>query len=150
MTTKPTSRFRQRGMMMLEVLVALLIFTIGVLGTVKMQAVSTANSINSEDRTIAALLAEDLIAQLWVAYKATPSTSPSAFLSTSAYTAWQSQVSGSVLRGASGEMTAAASTTTATVTITWSRQLGRNVEGGTTAATDPQKTATYSTQVVLQ
>ena len=58
-----TSRAPQRGMMMLEVLIALLIFTLGVLGMVKMQAVSTANSVNSEDRAMAALLANDLIAE---------------------------------------------------------------------------------------
>ena len=148
MRSMQTGRLRQGGMMMLEVLIALLIFAVGVLGTVKMQAVSTANSINSEDRTTAALLADDLIAQLWVAYKATPSTSPTAFASTTAYTGWQSAVSGSGMRGASGSRSV--SGTTATVTITWSRQLGRNIEGGANASTDPEKTATYTTQVVLQ
>ncbi len=53
---KPRSRI-QRGMMMLEVLIALVIFSVGILGMVAMQSVSSANSINSEDRTIAAMLA---------------------------------------------------------------------------------------------
>lgn len=126
-------------MMMLEVLIALLIFTIGVLGMVKMQAVSTANSVNSEDRATAALLAEDLISELWAAKSAAQPGD---------YSAWQTRVS-NALRGASTAKTTFVGNT-ATIDIRWSRQLGRNIEASVVSATDPEKTAVYTTQVIIQ
>jgi type IV pilus assembly protein PilV len=133
----------QRGMMLLEVLIAILIFSIGVLGMVKMQAISTANSVNSEDRATAALLANDLISEIWAQWAATKSISvPADYL-----TGWKPLVTSTLN---SGVGTLAIAGTTATVTVQWSRQLGRNVEFGVNAATDPEKTATYTTQVVFQ
>jgi len=133
-------------MMMLEVLIALLIFTIGVLGMVKMQAVSTANSVNSEDRATAALLAEDLISELWAAKLATPAT-PSDYGPVTTSGSWQWRVN-NALRGGAGTLAIAGNT--ATVTITWNRQLGRNLENSVNSGTDPERVATYATQVVFQ
>ena len=130
---------RQRGMMLLEVMIGILIFAIGVLGMVKLRAVSTANSVNSEDRTAAALLANDLIADMWVGRSANaPAT----------YTAWQSRVA-QVLPNGDGELSPGASANVATIKITWIRKLGRNVDSGATAS-DSNATATYTTQVVIQ
>ena len=132
----------QGGMMMLEVLIALLIFTVGVLGMVKMQAVASANSVNSEDRATAALLANDLIAEMWTAKSA---AKPGDF------SAWTTRV-GNALRNADtskSTFAAAAGSGTATIVITWNRQMGLNVEGGTESGSTLQ-TATYSTQVVIQ
>jgi len=129
-------------MMMLEVLIALLIFTVGVLGMVKMQAVASANSVNSEDRATAALLANDLIAEMWTTKSA---AQPADFAN------WTSRVT-TALRGAdTSKSTFAASggAGTATIVITWNRQMGLNVEGGAESGSTLQ-TATYSTQVVIQ
>jgi type IV pilus assembly protein PilV len=125
-------------MMMLEVLIALLVFTIGVLGMVKMQAVSTANSVNSEDRATAALLANDLIAELWAAKSA---AQPSDF------SAWKTRVSSALRSGDGSTTTFSSATNTATIVITWKRQMGMDLES---AASSTQQTATYATQVIIQ
>lgn len=117
---------------MLECMIALAIFSIGVLGIVMMQALATQNSVNSEDRAIAATLANDLIAELWTnGSVATPAD----------YTTWQGYVTGALASG-SGTLKTAGSV--ATVTITWKRKADDPV------ATDPFYTATYSTQVTIQ
>ena len=135
-----TSRAPQRGMMMLEVLIALLIFTLGVLGMVKMQAVSTANSVNSEDRATAALLANDLVAELWAAKSA---AKPGDF------SAWDSRV-GSTLRGGT-TLGTSFSGNTATIQINWNRQMGLNLErAATTAENTSLQQAVYKTQVIIQ
>jgi type IV pilus assembly protein PilV len=136
-------RSNQHGMMLLEVLIAILIFSIGVLGMVKMQAISTANSVNSEDRATAALLANDLISEIWAQWAATKTIAVPADYTT----VWKPLVT-STLNSGVGNLAIAG--TTATVTVKWSRQLGRNVEFGVNGSTDPEKTATYSTQVVFQ
>ncbi len=133
-------------MMMLEVLIALLIFTIGVLGMVKMQAVSTANSVNSEDRATAALLAEDLITELWAAKSA---AQPSDFQPVGTSGTWLWRVN-KALRGASTAKTTFVGNT-ATIDIRWSRQLGRNIEASVVSTSDPERLqATYATQVIIQ
>ena len=128
-------------MMLLEVMIGILIFAVGVLGMVKLRAVSTANSVNSEDRTTAALLANDLIADLWVSRSAnTPAT----------YTAWRSRVSGALPDGDGQLQTGTgANSNVATITIKWTRKLGRNVDFGPSAS-DPNNTAYYTTQVAIQ
>lgn len=138
MIKKSLSAASQRGMMMLEVLIALLVFTIGVLGMVKMQAVSTANSVNSEDRAIAALLANDLIAELWALKSAAQPSD---------YSAWQTRVTNAGLRNADTSKTTFSSATgTATIIITWDRQLGLDIQG---AASSTEQKATYATQVII-
>jgi type IV pilus assembly protein PilV len=125
----------QKGFLMLEVLIALLIFSIGVLGMVMMQGISSANSTNSEDRATAALLANDLIAELWAAKPADalPAYTPAAPADYT--TVWQPRVV-AALRGGSGTLVIAGNR--ATVTITWQPQAR--------AGTQP---ATYSTQVSI-
>ena len=121
------SPFAQRGMLMVEVMVALIVFSIGVLGMVKMQAISTSNSTNSEDRTTAALLSNDLISELWAAQSAAIPAD---------YASWQTRVT-NALRSGTGTLVVAGNQ--ATVTITWSPQ-GRA----------DNSNATYNTQVVIQ
>jgi len=135
-----------RGMMMLEVLIALLIFTLGVLGMVKMQAVSAANSVNSEDRATAALLAEDRVTEMWATTKFAPLAQPTDDGPVATTGTWQWRVN-KALRDGAGDLQIAGNT--ATVKITWSRQLGRNLENSVTSSTDPERTATYATQVIF-
>ncbi len=144
----------QRGMMLLEVLIAILIFAIGVLGMVKMQAVSTANSVNSEDRATAALLANDLVAQLWIAATGSTQQTVADFVNNNpAYAQWQAQLQSQQpqLRNVVGTLIPGATSNTGLITITWTRQLGRNVDSSVViTSSDPNATATYSTEVVLQ
>lgn len=56
----------QRGSSMLEALVAILIFSFGVLALISLQAVSIKNSIDAKYRSDASYLANQIIARMWV------------------------------------------------------------------------------------
>jgi len=58
-------RSASRGFMLLEVLVALLIFSIGVLGIIGLQAAMTKAQTGSKFRADAAFLAQRVIASMW-------------------------------------------------------------------------------------
>jgi len=59
-------RGRERGVMLIEVLIAILIFSIGILAVVGMQSVAIKNVTESKHRSEAAFLAEGLMAQMWI------------------------------------------------------------------------------------
>jgi type IV pilus assembly protein PilV len=56
----------QQGVILLEALIGILIFSIGVLALVAMQAVSVSNVSNARYRTEAAFLANEIISEFWV------------------------------------------------------------------------------------
>src|SRR5207247_9933026 len=56
---------RENGVMLLEALIAILIFSIGILAVVGLQAVSIRNVTDSKHRTEAAFLANNLLSQMW-------------------------------------------------------------------------------------
>lgn len=56
----------QRGSSILEALVAIVLFSIGLLGLIGLQAVSIKNSADAKYRADAALLANQIIGQIWV------------------------------------------------------------------------------------
>ncbi len=103
----------QVGMMLIEVMVSILIFSIGILGLVGLQTVATQNAASAEYRTIAATLANDMVAQMWIKKTANPSSSS---ISTD-ITTWKTKVTNSILPNASGTVTRTNSVTT--VTVTW-------------------------------
>ena len=55
----------QRGSMLLESMVAILVFSVGVLGLVGLQAASIKSIAEAKYRTDAAFLANELIGQMW-------------------------------------------------------------------------------------
>ena len=57
----------QRGASLLEVLIALLIFSFGVLGIVGLQANMNIRSTEAKQRAEAAVLADEIIGRMWVA-----------------------------------------------------------------------------------
>jgi type IV pilus assembly protein PilV len=63
---KPAPRFSQEGGLLLEVLVAVLVFSIGVLGLVVMQGTALQMSSEARARASATYLANQLVAQLWL------------------------------------------------------------------------------------
>jgi type IV pilus assembly protein PilV len=65
MTTKRRSAFDQRGFLLLEVLIAMLIFSIGVLGIVGLQASMTRAQTGSKFRADASILAQRLVGTMW-------------------------------------------------------------------------------------
>lgn len=55
----------QAGVMLLEALIAILIFSLGVMSIVQLQAVSVKQSADAQYRSMAALLASDLVSRMW-------------------------------------------------------------------------------------
>jgi type IV pilus assembly protein PilV len=61
-----TMRSKQEGVMLLEALIGILIFSLGVLALVAMQAVSISSVSNARYRTEASFLANDILGSAWV------------------------------------------------------------------------------------
>jgi type IV pilus assembly protein PilV len=59
-------RSREKGVMLIEALIAILIFSIGILAVVGMQSVAIKNVTESKHRSEAAFLAEELLSQMWM------------------------------------------------------------------------------------
>jgi len=84
----------QSGVLLIEVLCALLIFSFGVLGLVGLQMTAVAQSGDAKFRSAAALLADKYISQMWVSNRsaATATATLQAPFSSSppgaSYTAW--------------------------------------------------------------
>jgi type IV pilus assembly protein PilV len=66
-------RKSQSGVMLLEALIAILIFSLGILGVVGMQASAVAASRDAKFRTDAGLLANELLGQMWASNRDGPS-----------------------------------------------------------------------------
>lgn len=101
------------GVVLLEVLISILLFSFGVLGLVGLQVVATQSSINSQDRAIASILANDMVSQMWIRKNgsiAAPAVAADIAI-------WKLKVQNSVLSNAIGDVTQAGDI--ATITITW-------------------------------
>jgi type IV pilus assembly protein PilV len=59
-------RSRQEGVMLLEALIGILIFSLGILALVAMQSVSVSSVSNARYRTEAAFLANDILGSAWL------------------------------------------------------------------------------------
>jgi type IV pilus assembly protein PilV len=60
------SRSGQGGVVLLEALIGLLIFSLGILALVAMQSVAISNVSNAKYRVEASLYADEIISQMWV------------------------------------------------------------------------------------
>jgi type IV pilus assembly protein PilV len=79
---------RQSGVMLIEALIALLIFSVGILGIVGMQSAAVQASGDAKYRSDAALLANQLIGRMWVGDR-TQATLQAAYQTNgAAYQAW--------------------------------------------------------------
>ena len=63
--TQPTHRKAQAGVMLLEALIAILIFSLGILSLVALQGTSIQLTSDAKYRTDASMLANKLIGQMW-------------------------------------------------------------------------------------
>ena len=66
MTTPGNVPSKQRGMLLLEALIAILIFSLGILGIIGLQAMSVQQSTDARYRSTASQLADQLMGQMWV------------------------------------------------------------------------------------
>lgn len=125
---------RQAGMTLIEVLVAVLIFSLGILGLIGLQSRAVQFSVSAEDTNRAAMLAGDIVGTMWA--QGTASVAPAD------YAAWQARVAdprASGLPNGVGQVDVAGSL--ATITIRWRAN---------NAASSPQNENRYVTQATIQ
>lgn len=151
------SRGTLRGYVLLEALVALLIFSLGLLGMIGFQAASTRIATDSRFRTEAAILVDELISKMSVDQRSTVAARY-AYDSVSgvkgvAADAWFNDrvVGASKLPNASAKVQvangAALDTLTVTVTLTWT--MPGAVKTGATAKEKEQAEGRYVTNTLL-
>ena len=126
---------RQAGVALLEVLVSILLFSLGVLGLIGLQTRAISLSTDAEDRNRAALMANDVASTMWLSKSTTT-------IDTSAGSAWQTRVAdqskGGLPNGAL--IITAVTASSADIKITWkatSRSTGDASSTLTTRVTLP-------------
>lgn len=89
---RPRSLSHQSGVMLVEVLIAILIFSVGLLGIVGMQGMAIQQVTDARFRTDAALLANQLIARMWVSDRSVATLADNFATDKPVYTAWLGDV----------------------------------------------------------
>lgn len=109
----------QRGVVLLDALVAILIFAIGILGMVKLQSNAVGFASDAKYRSDAAMLADQAIGRMWSSDQSALATTfvGSAGTGGTGYTAWNTLV-GSALPSGNGTIAIDAALI-ATVTVNW-------------------------------
>jgi type IV pilus assembly protein PilV len=105
---------RARGMSMIEVLVAIVLISFGLLGLVSLQARAVQVSVSAEDSQRAALLAGEIAAAMWGANTVS--------LDAGVVTAWEARLADPAVAGlpnATGTIDVAASGDIARITVQW-------------------------------
>jgi type IV pilus assembly protein PilV len=105
----------QRGVALLESLMALLIFSVGLLGLLGLEARVMNTSVNSENRNRAAMLASEVASQMWL-NNAVSATTP-AIVAVTASAGNQTQ--GGLPGGVVTVVPVAGTTNAADITVTW-------------------------------
>ena len=116
-------RIQQRGMTLLEVVVALLIFSFGILGMVGLQARAVQFSFDAEDRMRAAMLANEIVSTMWAQQTLT--------LPAADVTAWVTRVQNTAASGlpnANGTVGAPDANGVVMVTVTWKSPAKRTAD----------------------
>jgi len=107
----------QAGVMIIEALVAILIFSLGIVALMGMQATSIAQTSQAKYRTDASYLATQILGKMWVDQG--PNGTNLASYQSSSYAGrqdWDAQVAATLPQGAATIVVAG---TLVTVTITW-------------------------------
>lgn len=108
----------QRGVAIIEVMVALLIFAVGVLGVVGLQAAMIRAQTATTFRGEAAYLAQQLIGDMWADRAHLAEYATAAASCGAACLDWKSRIAGR-LPGGSGTVTVNAATGEVTIEIQW-------------------------------
>ncbi|GIZ50423.1 type IV pilus modification PilV family protein [Noviherbaspirillum aridicola] len=108
----------QSGMAVVETMVAILVFSFGILGIVGLLAASMKHSAEAKYRTVASNLAGQLAGEMWVADKSALAT---AFESPDGdqYAAWRDKVRAALPGAADNAPTVAIDDSVATITVRW-------------------------------
>ena len=134
---RPVQARAEAGFALIEVLVSLLLFSLGVLGMVAMQAKASNYSVDAEDRSRASRMANELVASMWAEQTVSPSI----------LTKWQARVADPTVSGLPNgsaedpvkDTDATTGVSVITVTIIWKAP----------SKTSSDNTSTYFTQLVL-
>lgn len=94
---KVSSQLSQRGIVLLDALIAIVIFSIGILGMVSLQGAAIKLAGDAQYRTNAAMLADQVITQMWTGQVTSPTGLVAAYAGANgiggpAYTAWLSTI----------------------------------------------------------
>jgi type IV pilus assembly protein PilV len=113
-------RHRQKGSFLIEGLLAIVIFSVGIIALMGLQAVSIKNVTESNYRSTAALLANKLVGQMWVDNVNDPTVQTSYNAGGTAYNRWAGEVA-NALPSATGANAPAVVLLngTATITLFW-------------------------------
>ena len=111
-------RVAMRGMTLIEVLVAMTIFSFGILGMLGMQARAISYYSDAKNRTDAVLLSEALINDIWVNRTNMASYAYGGGAAPLALQAWVNEVQATLPKGAA-TVAVTPATGTVQVTITW-------------------------------
>jgi type IV pilus assembly protein PilV len=106
----------QGGFSLIEGLVSILIFSLGVMSLVSLQATSVRQSGNAKYRSDASLLANQLIGQMWVTDRTSTTLQNNFNTGGTAYTAWLADVQ-AALPGSAASAPTVAVTTAGQVTV---------------------------------
>jgi type IV pilus assembly protein PilV len=112
---------KQRGVFILESLIAVLIFSVGILGIVGLLAVSVTNAAGAKYRNDASLLANSIVGQMWVDDKTNASLKTN-FESPNGtkFVTWKSDVTNAMPGSAANPPTITINTSNvATITVRW-------------------------------
>lgn len=117
---------KQNGVMLLEALLGILIFSIGILGLMGLQAVSISNTIEARYRSEAGFLANQIVGRIWTdraqlaAYALAAGTTCNTGTNTPLME-WVCQVEGTLpgITAAANRPTIEIATDTVTVTVRW-------------------------------
>lgn len=112
---------QQQGSVLLESMIAILIFSMGILAIVGLQAASIKNTASAKYRTEASMLANQIIGQMWADDKANASLKSNYESSSGAkYILWKASVTKALPGVASNAPTVAIdASNVATVTVWW-------------------------------
>jgi len=115
---RPAIRRHIDGVVLIEVMVAMLIFMFGILGLVGLQASLTRAQTDAKVRADAAYLANEMIGQLWSDLSNLANYNGATCASTPACKDWQDRVAGS-LPGGNGSLTVDTTLGDVQITVSW-------------------------------
>lgn len=120
MTTFRPARRAQHGFSLIEALVSILIFSLGVLALVSLQATSIRQSSNAKYRSDASLLANQLIGKMWVTDRTATTLQTNFATGGASYTAWLADVQATLpVAAASAPTVAVSASGVVTVDLYW-------------------------------
>lgn len=126
-----------RGFTLIEVLVAILIFSFGILGAIGMQAKLQQTTSQNGDRARASMQANEMASQMWAQQTVDPSSSAAL---AAYYNNWQTSIKAGTAGlpvGSTGSVSYLSATKTSTITITWQEPNAATSSSFTTSVVIP-------------